>query len=61
MTQELAGRPPKLKVIIAGAGLGGLAAAIGIAKAGYKVEIVEQQSSLREVSSQTLSPQKSTY
>jgi salicylate hydroxylase len=39
----------KFRVLIAGAGLGGLAAAIGIAKAGHEVEVIEQSSSLKEV------------
>lgn len=41
--------PVKLRFVIAGAGLGGLAAAIGLARAGHEVEILEQSSSLREV------------
>ncbi|KAL6714819.1 hypothetical protein ACLMJK_007079 [Lecanora helva] len=40
---------PKLSVGIIGAGLGGLAAAIGIARAGHKVIIFEQASVLAEV------------
>lgn len=36
-------------VAIVGAGLGGLAAAIGIAKAGHKVTILEQAPELGEV------------
>ena len=40
---------PQLHVAIVGAGLGGLAAAIGISKAGHKVTILEQASALGEV------------
>jgi monoamine oxidase len=39
----------QLQVGIVGAGLGGLAAAIGIAQAGHKVTILEQASALGEV------------
>ena len=39
----------QLQVGIVGAGLGGLAAAIGIALAGHKVTILEQASALGEV------------
>ena len=39
----------KLNVGIIGAGLGGLAAAIGIARAGHKVTIFEQATFLGEV------------
>ena len=39
----------KIHVGIIGAGLGGLAAAIGIARAGHKVTILEQTSVLGEV------------
>ena len=41
--------PVKLRFVIAGAGLGGLAASIGLARAGHEVEILEQSSSSREV------------
>ena len=41
---------PRAHVAIIGAGLGGLAAAIGIAKAGHKVTIIEQAPVLGEVS-----------
>jgi len=40
---------PKAHVAIIGAGLGGLAAAIGIAKAGHRVTIIEQAPVLGEV------------
>ena len=39
----------KLHVGIIGAGLGGLAAAIGIARAGHQVTIIEQATVLEEV------------
>lgn len=39
-----------LDIIIVGAGLGGLAAAIGISKAGHRVTILEQAEQLGEVS-----------
>jgi salicylate hydroxylase len=41
---------PKYHVAIVGAGLGGLAASIGITKAGHKVTILEQAQTLGEVS-----------
>ena len=44
----------RLQIAIIGAGLGGLAAAIGIARAGHKVTILEQASALGEVSSYLL-------
>ena len=40
----------RLEVAIIGAGLGGLAAAIGIARAGHNVTILEQAPLLGEVS-----------
>lgn len=40
----------KLHVGIVGAGLGGLAAAIGIARSGHRVTILEQAAALGEVS-----------
>lgn len=40
---------PQYHVAIVGAGLGGLAASIGIAKAGHKVTILEQAPVLGEV------------
>lgn len=40
----------KLQVAVIGAGLGGLAAAVGIARAGHKVSILEQAQLLGEVS-----------
>ena len=43
-----------LRIAIIGAGLGGLAAAIGIARAGHKVTILEQAPLLGEVSSHLL-------
>jgi salicylate hydroxylase len=39
----------KLTVVIVGAGLGGLAAAIGIARAGHQVIVIEQAAILSEV------------
>jgi salicylate hydroxylase len=42
---------PRFHVGIVGAGLGGLAAAIGIAHAGHKVTVLEQARTLGEVSS----------
>ena len=44
----------RLQIAIIGAGLGGLAAAIGIARAGHTVTIIEQASVLGEVSSYLL-------
>lgn len=44
----------RLKVAVVGAGLGGLAAAIGIAKAGHQVIVIEQASALSEVLQQYL-------
>lgn len=40
---------PCYRVIIIGAGIGGLAAAIGISKAGHDVVILERMPELREV------------
>lgn len=40
---------PQIHVAIVGAGLGGLAAAIGIAKAGHRVTLLEQAPELGEV------------
>lgn len=40
---------PKFHIGIVGAGLGGLAAAIGIARAGHKVTVLEQAPALGEV------------
>ena len=40
----------KLHVGIVGAGLGGLAAAIGIARSGHRVTVLEQAAVLGEVS-----------
>ena len=39
----------RMHIAIVGAGLGGLAAAIGISRAGYQVTILEQASVLGEV------------
>jgi len=41
-------------VVIVGAGLGGLSAAIGIARAGHQVTIVERSQHLGEVSGDSL-------
>lgn len=41
---------PEFHVAIVGAGLGGLAAAIGIARAGHRATVFEQASVLSEVS-----------
>jgi len=43
----------RLEIGIVGAGLGGLAAAIGIARAGHRVTIFEQAPQLGEVSPRT--------
>lgn len=40
---------PRFHVAIVGAGLGGLAAAIGIARAGHEVTVLEKASALGEV------------
>ncbi|KAG9243079.1 hypothetical protein BJ878DRAFT_543643 [Calycina marina] len=52
--------PVKLRFVIAGAGLGGLSASIGLAKAGHEVEIMEQSSQLREVGAGIQIPPNST-
>ena len=44
----------RLQIAIIGAGLGGLAAAIRIARAGHRVTILEQAASLGEVCSYSL-------
>ena len=44
----------RLQVAVIGAGLGGLAAAIGIARAGHKVTILEQAPLFGEVNSYPL-------
>jgi salicylate hydroxylase len=41
--------PDQIHVAIIGAGLGGLAAAIGISRAGHRVTILEQAEELGEV------------
>ncbi|KIX06436.1 uncharacterized protein Z518_04412 [Rhinocladiella mackenziei CBS 650.93] len=51
---------PKFHVGIIGAGLGGLAAAIGIARAGHKVTILEQAPELGEVGAGIQIPPNST-
>jgi salicylate hydroxylase len=38
-----------MKIVIAGAGIGGLSAALALAKAGHEIEIVERAPALREV------------
>lgn len=38
-----------MKVVIAGAGIGGLAAGLALARAGFEVEVIEQAPALREV------------
>jgi salicylate hydroxylase len=46
---EVAQSPVRLHVVIVGAGLGGLATAIALARGGHKVEILEQAPALGEV------------
>lgn len=50
LPSQIALSRPQYHVAIIGAGLGGLAASIGIAKAGHKVTIIEQAAALGEVS-----------
>src|SRR5262245_33998842 len=38
-----------MRIIVAGAGIGGLAAALSLARSGFKVEVVERAGMLREV------------
>jgi salicylate hydroxylase len=40
---------PALRIIVVGAGIGGLAAAVGLRKAGHDVTVVEQASTITEV------------
>ncbi|MBM3342337.1 MAG: monooxygenase [Betaproteobacteria bacterium] len=42
-------RPPKPHILIAGAGIGGLTAALALLKRGYDVDVYEQAPELREV------------
>jgi salicylate hydroxylase len=44
------GTPLRFKVIVVGAGLGGLATAIALARKGHAVTVLEQASALGEVS-----------
>ena len=43
-------QPTQLRILVVGAGLGGLGTAIALARQGFKVEVLEQATALGEVS-----------
>src|SRR6476659_5216098 len=43
------GTPPSLPILIAGGGIGGLAAALALARQGFAVKVLEQASQLGEI------------